>query len=135
MFDSTTFWRLARYGAVGIASNLVGYLLYVAVTYIGVSPKVAMTLLYLAGAAIGYLGNKRLVFSHTGSILRSSAGYFVAHAAGYAANLVILYTFVDILGYPHQIIQAVAIFMVAGYLFLVLNFIVFKNENAREVTS
>lgn len=135
MFDRTTFWRLARYGAVGMASNLVGYLLYISVTYMGLGPKVAMTLLYVSGATIGYLGNRQLAFYHTGSILRSSAGYLVAHAGGYAANFAILFAFVDMLGYSHQLVQAVAILVVAGYLFLVLNFIVFKDEKVREVTS
>lgn len=135
MFASATFWRLVRYGVVGMASNIGGYLIYVSVTYLGLGPKLAMTLLYFAGATIGYMGNRQLAFSHTGNILRSSAGYLMAHTVGYAVNFVILYVFVDLMGYPHQMVQGVAILAVAGYLFLVLNFIVFKDENAREVTS
>lgn len=135
MFDSPTLWRLTRYGVVGLASNLAGYLIYVAVTYLGLGPKVAMTLLYVAGATIGYLGNRQLAFSHTGSILRSSTGYLVAHAGGYVANFGILYAFADVLGYPHQLVQAGAILIVAGYLFIVLNYFVFKDEKVGEISS
>jgi hypothetical protein len=43
--------RLIRYGLVGAASNLAGYLVYLAVTSLGTPPKVTMTLLYGVGAS------------------------------------------------------------------------------------
>lgn len=135
MFASAIFWRLVRYGTVGIASNIAGYALYVSMTYLGLGPKLTMTILYVVGATFGYLGNRQWAFFHTGSMVRSSAGYLIAHAVGYVINFVILHTFVDLMGYPHQIVQGLAIFVVAGYLFVALNFIVFKAEKAREMAS
>ena len=38
--------QLTRYALVGIVSNLAGYLVYLLVTYLGVTPKITMTLLY-----------------------------------------------------------------------------------------
>jgi uncharacterized membrane protein (GlpM family) len=55
------------------------------------------------------------------------------HASGYLCNLAILRVFVDRLGYPHQIVQAVAIFVVAAYLFLAFKMFVFVTPtNAQE---
>jgi len=47
------------------------------------------------------------------------------HPIGYLANLALLYVFTDRLGYPHQVVQAAAIFVVAGILFLLFRFFVF----------
>lgn len=34
-----TIGQLIRYGAVGLGSNLVGYLLYIGLTQLGIGPK------------------------------------------------------------------------------------------------
>lgn len=125
--------QLTRYAFVGILSNLTGYLVYLLVTYLGASPKITMTLLYGVGAAIGYIGNRNFTFVHKGSLLGSGARYFIAHFLGYFINLVILIIFVDKLGYAHQWVQAVAIFVVAGFLFIAFKFFVFTKLNAFNV--
>ena len=113
-----SFKQLTRYTLVGIVSNLFGYLVYLLITYLGATPKITMTLLYGVGATIGYLGNRNFAFSHKGSMLSSSIQYFIAHLFGYFINLAILIVYVDQLGYAHQWVQAIAIFGVAGFLFL-----------------
>ena len=128
-----SFKQLTRYAFVGIVSNLVGYLVYFLVTYLGATPKITMTLLYGVGAAIGYFGNRNFTFSHTGSLFGSSVRYFIAHFFGYVINLAILIIFVDHFIYPHQWVQAVAIFVVAVFLFIAFKFFVFKNLNALNV--
>jgi putative flippase GtrA len=125
--------QLFRYGVVGIASNLAGYLLFLLITYLGVEPKTAMTLLYVAGATVGFFGNRRWAFSHEGTLLGAGTRYLVAHLFGYMFNFLILLTFVDMLGYSHQIVQAVAIIVVAGFLFVVFKFFVFpKKQSCKE---
>ena len=121
------FRQLIRYASVGIANNLVGYTVYLLVTYFGVPPKLTMTALYGIGVAIGYAGHRNLTFSHKGSVLGSGLRYVVAHCFGYLINLTILIIFVDRYGYPHQWIQAIAIFIVAGFLFIALRFFVFNH--------
>lgn len=121
--------QLLRYGLVGVINNLLGYLLYLAATALGGTPKVTMSALYVVGAAIGYLSNRRLTFAHRGSHWRAGLKYAVVHATGYLFNLGILSVFVDRLGYPHQIVQAVAIFVVAAYLFLAFKLFVFINPS------
>jgi putative flippase GtrA len=117
-----------RYGLVGLASNLAGYLLFLLITYWGVEPKIAMTLLYVVGATIGFLGNRQWTFAYKGALLNAGARYFAAHLFGYLINFLILLTFVDSLGYSHQWVQAGAIFVVAGFLFVVFKYFVFPRS-------
>lgn len=128
-----SFAQLTRYAFVGIVSNLAGYLVYLLVTYLGATPKLTMTLLYGAGAAIGYVGNRKLTFAHKGSLLGSGIRYFMAHCFGYCINLAILIIFIDKFGYAHQWVQAIAIFVVAGFLFIALRLFVFTDMNASNV--
>lgn len=121
--------QLTRYVFVGIFSNLIGYLVYLLVTYLGATPKITMTLLYGVGAAIGYIGNRNFTFAYKGSLLGSGARYFIAHFFGFFINLIILIIFVDELGYAHQWVQATAIFFVAGFLFITFKFFVFTKLN------
>lgn len=125
-----TLTRLMRYGMVGLALNFAGYLLYLALTWLGIGPKTTMTLLYAVGAVTGYFGHRKLAFSYGGSVLGSAARYCLAHLCGYGLNFALLYILVDRLNYPHQWIQAGAIFVVAAFLFICFNFLVFPSTRA-----
>jgi len=125
-----TFAQLVRYALVGVASNLTGYLIYYLVTYLGGTPKITMTLLYSVGATVGYFGNRNYTFSHQESYLASGVRYLIAHFFGYCINLAILVIFVDKLGYPHQWVQAIAIFIVAGFLYITFKFFVFTSPQS-----
>ena len=117
--------QLIRYGLIGIAINLLGYLVYLLLTFLGLTPKLTMTLLYCIGALAGYWGNRNLTFRHRGRVLGTGMRYLVAHGLGYLLNLLILIVFVDQLGFAHQYVQAIAILAVAGYLFIAFKFFVF----------
>lgn len=121
--------QLFRYGLVGIASNLAGYLIYLSVTYLGATPKTTMSILYGVGALVGFWGNRKLTFGHKGSLLGAGARYIIAHCFGYLINLAILIVMVDKLGYAHQWVQAIAIFAVATFLFLAFKFFVFRKSD------
>lgn len=121
--------QLFRYALVGITSNSIGYAVYLLFTSLGASPKVTMTLLYGLGATIGFLGNRNLTFVHKGSIFGSGIRYAIAHLFGYLINLALLVVFVDKIGYAHQFVQAVAIFIVATFLFIAFKFFVFTDLN------
>ncbi len=121
--------QLFRYALVGLLSNFAGYLVYLVLTYFGGAPKVTMTLLYGVGAAVGFYGNRVLTFQHKGSIMGAGGRYIIAHCFGYLINLVILIIFVDELGFVHQWVQAIAIVIVAAFLFLAFKFFVFPITN------
>lgn len=124
--------QLIRYGLVGVVSNLVIYSVYLLVTYLGIEPKKAMTLLYIIGAFIGFFGNRQWTFSHRGNAARTAVRYAAAHLLGYMLNFAILLIFVDRLGYVHQWVQAVAILVVAGFLFVSFKFYVFFEKKVPE---
>lgn len=123
--------QLIRYGIVGVVSNAAIYFVYLLMTYYGVEPKIAMTLVYIIGASIGFIGNRKWTFAHRGNPCSAALRYVLAHLFGYLLNFLILFTFVDRLGYAHQWVQAAAIIIVAGVLFIVFKYSVFRGKNSQ----
>ena len=117
--------KLIRYGVVGLLTNLAGYAIYLLLTWSWLEPKVAVTVLYPVGVIAGYFGHARYSFAYQGRMASGMARYLAAHAIGYGANIALLHVFTDRMGFPHQAVQAVAIFAVAGLLFLLFRFMVF----------
>jgi len=117
--------QLVRFGLVGLAANAIGFLLYTGLTYLGLSPKATVGVLYPVGALIGYVGNKRLTFRHRGAWLSSGWRYLLVQAVGMGINLLMLWLFADRLGWRHHGVQLVAIIVVATYLFLAMRWFVF----------
>lgn len=122
--------QLIRYGLVGVVSNVVIYFVYLLITYLGVEPKTAMTLVYIIGASIGFIGNRKWTFAHRGDSASAVLRYVLAHFFGYLLNFLILFCFVDWLGYAHQWVQAVAIIIVAGFLFIIFKYFVFREKDS-----
>ena len=122
------FYQSLRYLVVGAVSNLIGYLIYLLLTWLWLDPKVAVTLLYPIAAFIGYFSHRKYSFAFSGFHFGAMTRYVVAHLIGYATNVSILYVFSDVLGYAHQLVQAVAVFVVAGVLFLLFRYFVFPQK-------
>jgi putative flippase GtrA len=118
-------WQLIRYGLVGLTTNAIIYCVYLIITCLGAEPKAAMTLMYIIGVSIGFIGNRKWTFSHEGNATYVALRYLLAHSFGYMLNLLILHAFVDHLGYAHQWIQVAAILIVAGFLFILFKYLVF----------
>ncbi|MFM0363706.1 GtrA family protein [Paraburkholderia sediminicola] len=121
--------QLLRYGIVGAAMNLAGYLLFLLITWLGMEPKAAMTVLYVVGASASFWGNRNWTFGHRGSIAGPALKYFGAHACGYLLDYAMLAVLVDRLHYPYRLVQAVAMVVVAGLLFVTFKFLVFPRPN------
>ena len=118
--------QLVRYAVVGLVSNAVLYLAYLALTQIGLASKLAMTLLYTVGVGQTFFFNKRWTFKHQGAQTPAFVRYCIAHGIGYLLNLVGLFVLVDHFGYPHQIIQGLLILATAVLLFLLQKLWVFN---------
>jgi len=121
-----TTHQLVRYGIVGLATNAVGYLVYLMLTFSGLTPKLTMTTLYCLGATLGFFGNRRFTFRDRGNLTATGKRYLVAHVSGYFLNLILLMLFVDWLGLNHKVVQGAAILVVALFLFVVFKYFVFK---------
>ena len=126
---AATLQQVIRYGVVGVLNNLLGYGIYLLVTWWWLDPKVAITLMYPIGAFTAYFGHAKYSFGYRGPTSHGLARYVVAHVVGYATNVAMLYWFVDRLGFAHQLVQAAAIFVVAGVLFLLFRYFVFPRDS------
>lgn len=126
MKSRVPFVQLLNYALVGLLSNGCGYAVYLLLTAIGCTPKLTMTALYLIGALISFIGNRRLTFSYEGKLLGSGIRFLLVQLGGYAINFCLLSVFVEQMGYAHQWVQAAAIVLVAIYLFVTLKYFVFK---------
>ncbi|CAM3884189.1 GtrA-like protein [compost metagenome] len=117
--------QFIRYGIVGVTSNGLIYLGYLLMINAGSGKKLSMTFMYLIGAAFGFFANHNWTFMsgiNRGAVLR----YVQMHVIGYLLNFLLLLIFSDLLGYPHQAVQAVAIAVVALYGFLACKYFVFS---------
>lgn len=123
-----TLGQLIRYGIVGVASNAVGYLIYLAITAAGVEHKLAMTLLYAVGVAQTFIFNKRWTFRSDDSTGAALVRYIVVYALGYLINYAILFLLVDEGGMPHQLVMAGLFVMMAMYFFVAQKFWVFRKR-------
>lgn len=120
-----TLRRALRYCTVGLLLNVLGYGLYIFVTWLGLEPKVAVSIFYPLGVVYGYFAHKSLSFRHKGDHAFSGARFLLAQMGGYLLNLALLAALVDHFGIPHQIVQACAIVLVAIFLFLSFHYFVF----------
>jgi putative flippase GtrA len=123
-----TGWRLQslRFVVVGLASNLLLFLLYLLVTTLGIGPKIAMTLLFALGTMQTFIFNKRWTFAHRGFLQASFLKYVAIYSFAYLLNLTALLVLVDNLGYPHQVVQGIMILSIAMMLFLLQKYWVFR---------
>lgn len=118
--------QFSRYAVVGLASNAVGYLLYLLLTNAGMGHKSAMSLLYAVGVAQTFYFNQSWSFGHNGVVSSAFLRYLTAYAFGYVFNLSALLLMVDSWGWPHRWVQGVMIFVLAGMLFLLQRYWVFR---------
>ena len=121
--------QLIRYALIGISVNLTAYCIYLLLTYLGCTPKLTMSILYGVIAFISFLANRKLTFSHKGNVLGAGFRYVIAHCFGYVINLIMLVVLVDMFGYPHQVVQLIAILTVAAFLFVLFKFFVFREPS------
>lgn len=117
-----------RYAIVGVSTNLIAFLVYLGLTRLSFDPKLAMAFVYIAAATLSYFGNARYTFSYEGRTSSGLIRFVAAHALGFCFNLLLLFVFVDLLAFPHEIVQFSAIFAVAGLLFLLMRYFVFRKR-------
>ncbi len=125
-----TFRQFVAYALIGICTNAVGYAIYLFATHVWGAPKITMTVLYIVGAYSSFIANRRFAFRHDGSLGVAGGRYIVMQLIGYIVNFGMLLVFVDMLNFPHQIVQAIAIGVVAIFLFVVLRLYVFVPDKA-----
>lgn len=129
-------WRVQgmRFAIVGLASNLILYLLYLGLTFMGLGHKTTMTLLYAMGILQTFFFNKHWSFNHDGATHTALMRYIAAYVFGYILNLVVLIVMVDHWGLPHQWVQGIMILSLAAMFFLLQKFWVFASSTDQAET-
>lgn len=126
--------QLARFIIVGLASNAVLYLLYIAATALGVGHKTAMSVLYLVGVLQTFLANRAWSFSYRNEYKGALARYLAAYFLSYVLNFCVMYTLVDRLGYSDKLVQGTMVIVVAALMFLLQKYWVFRTTSAPSKT-
>jgi putative flippase GtrA len=120
--------QLLRFGAIGVASNAALYGVYLLLTWLGVGPKLAMTLVYGAGVLGTFLFNRRWTFDHAGAVHSALARYAATYGLVYLFNLGAMLALVDGMGLPHRWVMLALIPVCAGITFLLQKFWVFPAQ-------
>lgn len=121
----TTFFQALRYGIVGLLSNAIGYCLYLLLTGAGMGHKSAMTLLFVVGTLQTFIFNKKWSFKYQQEDRSVMLRYIATYSLGYLVNLAALVVLVDRAGFPHAVVQAAMIFIIALLVFVLQKFWVF----------
>ena len=121
--------QFIKFAIIGLASNVAGYVIYLLLTWMGVGPKLAMTILFVIGTLQTFVFNKNWTFAYRQHPRGSFARYAIAYFSAYCFNLLILFALVDHIHWPHEGVQAVTIVVLAIYLFGLQKFWVFRRPD------
>lgn len=127
MRNHPEFEQAVRYGVVGLISNSVLYAAYLGITNFGMDSKLTMSVLYALGIIQSFGFNKRWSFRYGENWSPAFTRYCVVYGVGYLFNLAALFVFVDMLRYPHQIVQGILMLTLAALLFVLQKFWVFRS--------
>tara|TARA_B100001939_G_scaffold727_1_gene684 strand:- start:1350 stop:1724 length:375 start_codon:yes stop_codon:yes gene_type:complete len=112
--------KFISFGFVGVIQNLLGFVAYLILVSLSISPQVAVLILYPLGALISLYGNRRFTFRNSADknfIIKFSSIYFL----GLLINLSIIQIFVSYYGYDYRLIQLIAMLLIAAGIYFSLN--------------
>ncbi len=118
-----------RYVLVGLSLNSLGYLIYLMLTNAGMRPLVVVTIFYPISVLMGFLSHRKLTFQRHEKQLQGLIffRYILLYLVGYFLNLLMLYVLHELLGFQHEYVQLVSIFIIAIFLYVSMKNVVFKN--------
>lgn len=119
-----------RYIAVGASVNGAGYLSYLALTWAGMSPRLAVTVLLPVSLWAAFQLHNRVTFPGIGRVRTTGIRFLAVMLTGYALNLALLTILVDGAGVPHQFAQLVSIGLIALLMFPLMRRVVFVNPTS-----
>lgn len=128
--DSNARAEVIRFVIVGLKSNVVYYLLYVALTSVGVGPKTAVTAVFVFGIVYAFWFSKAFVFRNRQKLSWQFFRYLLVYALLLFLNLVLLDFATLGLGISHLISQPLISLVLTAPLFLLLKFFVFSGSSA-----
>ncbi len=120
--------QFIRYVIVGLSTNVAGFLIYILVTSLGVSPILTISIFYLIYICLSFYFNKTWSFGHHSQRAVSAMKYLIVYCSCYILNVILLAYFNSYLGFSHLIVQAGAIVPIALLLFVAQRYWVFRTQ-------
>jgi len=117
-----------RYAVTGLASNGLLYVLYLVITFAGVPPTLALTVVFAAGVIFSYTVNRSWSFKSRRNHRQAFSRFVLLYVGAYFLQLGIFRLAIDFAGLPHQIAQLIGVVVVALLLFFVLTYFVFHRN-------
>ena len=127
--------QVVRYIAVGLVTNALLFSSYLLLSAFGIGAKTALSLLYVPGVIVGFLGNRNFTFRHEGRIPASMIRYIATYAFGYLFAFASLAVFVDVLLLPADSVALAVIVVTAGILFALQRWWVFPRDERPSAAS
>jgi len=127
--------QVVRYVAVGLVTNALLFSSYLVLSAFGVGAKTALSLLYVPGVIVGFLGNRNFTFRYKGRVPASMVRYIATYAFGYLFALASLAVFVDALLLPADYVALTVIVVTAGILFGLQRWWVFPRDEGASAAS
>jgi putative flippase GtrA len=129
MPDARTRGQFIKYVLAGGIANLIGYGLYLLITWGGLGHKTTMTLLFFVGILISFWLNRNWAFGGVISAPGVLSRFIAAYLLGFAYNFLLLWVMVDVMGFDHTIIQAIAVATLALLLFMAQKYWIFRPQS------
>lgn len=128
---AVALWRLpatrqfVRFCTVSAFVNAGLFVMYLAIVYAGVDPKISAAITFILGVLVGFLSHRRWSFRSTSDPRRGLIRYGVVYGGCLAFNISCLYLFVDLLHLRHEFVQAAIIVENAAMLYFLQVFWIF----------
>ena len=110
--------RVAKYGVVGVVSNLTLYVLFVALIWLSLSPQWAVAICYVLGVALSYTLNRQWTFKSTSAHSRDLPRFLAAYGIGFIFTILAITQLVRVMA--PELAQIINIGLTAGVIYLCL---------------
>jgi putative flippase GtrA len=120
--------RFGRFALVGLASNLLCYLVFLALLRARVSPVLANAFCYLLGLAVGYVANRHWTFRSRNRHLADLSRYGIAYALGFLVSVATMSLLIPFMAAP--LAQIVTIGVTAVFIYGTLQLLRFGRPGA-----
>ena len=126
------FWRLVRYGIIGVGVTLVYAILTLVLHYVaGTSTAVASFVGHCCVAVLSFFGHRMFTFQDSGNIARSIPRFIGVNLLGNLVAVAVPWLVSDVLRYPAIVSIALVCLLVPTMNYLLLNIFVFHNARSK----
>jgi len=79
--------KISRFGAIGLGSNALLYVAFLALLHVGLSPVISAGICYITGVALSYVLNRGWTFRSSSAHRHDLPRFFLAYAVGFVSTL------------------------------------------------